>query len=68
MRLLLAALAAALLTPLAMAQNADHPLSKDKTGLKWALPFKSALERAKKGTQLLLIKPVAFGTPPDGGW
>lgn len=46
----------------------DHPLTKDKTGMRWALPFTEALEQAKDQTRLLLIKPVAFGTTPDGGW
>ncbi len=46
----------------------DHPLSKDRTGMKWALPFQAALEKAKAQKRLLLIKPVAFGTSADGGW
>ena len=46
----------------------DHPLAKDKTGLAWVLPFKSALATAKKDGRILMIKPVAFGTTPDGGW
>lgn len=46
----------------------DHPLAKDKTGMRWELPFKAALKKAKDQKRLLLIKPVAFGTSPDGGW
>ena len=68
MRPLLIALAITLAAPLALAQNADNPLSKDKTGLRWALPFKTALAQSKTEKRLLLIKPVAFGTKPDGGW
>ena len=43
-------------------------LSKDKTGMAWIHPFAKALEKAKTETRILLIKPVAFGTTPDGGW
>jgi len=46
----------------------EHPLEKDRTGMQWVLPFKQAREKAKQGRRLLLIKPVAFGTSPDGGW
>ncbi len=46
----------------------DHPLSKDKTGLHWVLPFAKAAETAQSKSRLLMIKPVAFGTTPDGGW
>jgi hypothetical protein len=53
----------------ALAQvNESNPLKKDKTGISWTLPFKSALAKAKKENRLLLIKPVAFGTSLDGGW
>ena len=51
-----------------MLHAGDHPLTKDRTGMKWELPFKAALEKAKAEGRLLLIKPVAFGTSPDGGW
>ena len=40
----------------------------DKTGIRWAAPFEKALERAHAQKRLLMIKPVAFGTSPDGGW
>ena len=40
----------------------------DKTGLDWVLPFDKALAKAKAEKRLLLIKPIAFGTSPDGGW
>ncbi len=46
----------------------DHPLDKDRTGMKWVLPFNKAQEKAKAEKRLLLIKPVAFGTSRDGGW
>ncbi len=46
----------------------DHPLNKDRTGMKWVLPFKKAQEKADAQGRLLLIKPVAFGTSADGGW
>ena len=45
---------------------AEEPL--DKTGLRWVAPFDKAIEKAKTEKRLLMIKPVAFGTPPDGGW
>jgi hypothetical protein len=45
-----------------------HPLAKDKTGIKWVLPFSNALKTAESEKRLLMIKPVAFGTTPDGGW
>lgn len=47
---------------------AFQDVPKDKTGLNWALPFTEAQARAKKEGRLLLIKPIAFGTSPDGGW
>lgn len=40
----------------------------DKTGVEWTLPFPKALERAKAGKRLLMIKPIAFGTDKKGGW
>ena len=46
----------------------DHPLCKDKTGMKWVLPFKAAQAQAKESGRLLMIKPVAFGTDRAGGW
>ena len=46
----------------------DYPLSKDKTGMRWVFPFTEAQAHAAKEGRLLLIKPVAFGTTPDGGW
>ncbi len=50
------------------APQADHPLSKDRTGIRWVLPFKEAVKKAETEARLLLIKPVAFGTTKDGGW
>ena len=41
---------------------------RDSTGIEWTLPFKSALEKAKKEKRLILIKPIAFGTEKNGGW
>jgi len=49
-------------------EDDEHPLQKDKTGLKWELPFKKAREKAEKENRILLIKPVAFGTSKNGGW
>lgn len=43
-------------------------LDRDKTGMPWVHPFKHALAKAKAEGRLLMIKPVAFGTTPDGGW
>ena len=62
-------LLAALLLPAAFAAaDETHPLNKDKTGMKWVLPFPKAQETAKQQGRLLMIKPVAFGTSADGGW
>ena len=41
---------------------------RDCTGIEWTLPFKAALEKARKEKRLLLIKPIAFGTEQNGGW
>ena len=46
----------------------DNPIRKDKTGMRWALPFAKARQRSETEGRLLLIKPVAFGTSKDGGW
>jgi len=51
---------------LAASGMAEEPL--DKTGVRWVAPFEKALETAKTQKRLLMIKPVAFGTAPDGGW
>ena len=61
------AISLGLLALAAAAAPGENPL-KDRTGLRWELPFKSALARATAENRLLLIKPVAFGTTPDGGW
>lgn len=45
-----------------------HPLGRDRTGLAWVLPFEKARAKAAAENRLLMIKPVAFGTTPDGGW
>lgn len=58
----------AVLIATALLAAGDHPLAKDKTGLNWVLPFEKAEEKAATNTRLLMIKPVAFGTTPDGGW
>ncbi len=54
----------------AHAQDPDSklPFAPDQTGLNWVLPFKKALATAKQEKQLLVIKPLAFGTAKDGGW
>ena len=46
----------------------DHPLKKDRTGMEWVLPFSKARQQAAELKRILMIKPVAFGTTPDGGW
>ncbi len=48
--------------------RAEHPLAFDRTGVEWALDFSEARDRARASNRLLMIKPVAFGTTPDGGW
>lgn len=50
------------------ADAADSPLSLDRTGLNWVLPFEKARTTAGENNRLLMIKPVAFGTSLDGGW
>lgn len=53
----------------ALPQEGDpHPVSYDRTGIEWALPFEAARERARAEQRLLLIKPVAFGTTKSGCW
>ena len=48
--------------------SAQNPLQLDKTGMQWVLPFSRAQETAAESKRLLMIKPVAFGTSPDGAW
>lgn len=57
-----------MMTLILLTLQADHPLTKDKTGMAWVMPFTEARARAAKEKRLLLIKPVAFGTSADGGW
>ena len=57
-----------LLVTLALMAAQDSPLLKDKTGIEWVVPFRRAREKAEGERRLLMIKPVAFGTTPDGGW
>jgi hypothetical protein len=45
-----------------------HPLSHDKTGVAWVYPFEKAQKQAAQQSRLLIIKPIAFGTSPDGCW
>ncbi|HIF39622.1 MAG TPA: hypothetical protein EYQ74_00815 [Planctomycetes bacterium] len=45
-----------------------HPVSLDRTGIEWALPFEAAQKRAREEGRLLAIKPVAFGTTVTGCW
>jgi len=57
------------LFPLALCAGAENDNAlKDHTGMRWVLPFKQAQKQAAETKRLLLIKPVAFGTSPDGGW
>ncbi len=62
------ALTAALSVLVPQATDADHPLTKDRTGIRWVLPFTAARAKAERDARLLLIKPVAFGTSKSGGW
>ncbi|MEE8467908.1 MAG: hypothetical protein V3T22_05605 [Planctomycetota bacterium] len=48
--------------------SAKNPLQLDKTGMQWVLPFARARKVAAERKRLLMIKPVAFGTSPDGAW
>ncbi len=58
----------AILIATALLTAGNHPLDKDKTGLNWVMPFEKAEAKAVANKRLLMIKPVAFGTSPDGGW
>ena len=61
------ALIALLMTPV-FADEGRPACSQDRTGTQWVLPFSAALAKAKKENRPLLIKAIAFGTSPDGGW
>ena len=60
--LLLAGLCSAQEEPL------QHPVSHDRTGIEWQIPFSLALDKAAAEKRLLAIKPVAFGTTSNGCW
>ena len=64
----IALLSLLLFSPSAVVQEEEGALGKDKSGMKWALPFTAAKKASADGRRLLLIKPVAFGTSSDGGW
>ena len=69
MRTLTVVLAASMLLSTAIAQDEEALGFKvDRTGIRWKLPFKTAHVAAKESGRLLLIKPIAFGTGPDGRW
>ena len=64
-------LAGALLAATAIAQTdsaREHPVLLDRTGIVWRIPFESARSHAMESKRLIAIKPVAFGTTPDGCW
>lgn len=63
---LVAALLAPVIAPTEVPE--DHPVRHDRTGIRWQIPFDSAHQRAREESRLLAIKPVAFGTTPDGCW
>lgn len=46
----------------------DHPIQRDRTGVRWAFPFQKAQGEAKQRNRLLMVKPVAFGTTKSGCW
>ncbi len=50
------------------AEEVEHAVQRDRTGIRWVLPFGNALREARHGNRLLMIKPVAFGTDASGGW
>ena len=64
----IALLSLLLFSPSAVVQEEEGALGKDKSGMKWVLPFTAAKKASADGRRLLLIKPVAFGTSSDGGW
>jgi hypothetical protein len=57
-----------LAVPLLVAGADDHPLVRDRTGVRWRYPFAEARGVAAETHRLLMIKPVAFGTTKDGCW
>jgi len=61
-------IAAAAIAALLVGAQDESPCSKEKTGVSWVHPFGKALERAGAKSRLLMIKPISFGTSPDGGW
>lgn len=64
----IALLSLLLFSPSSVVQEQESALDKDKSGMKWVLPFTAAKKASADGRRLLLIKPVAFGTSSDGGW
>ena len=52
----------------AQTPQVDPPFKVDRTGIRWTLPFKAAQAKASREARLLLVKPIAFGTAPDGRW
>ena len=68
------ALILAVPTPAWCQQEQEKPAAqqpstcKDKTGIRWVLPFPKALAEAQRTNRLLLLKPIAFGTEKSGGW
>ena len=64
-------LASTILIATAVAQEdsaSEHPVRLDRTGIAWYIPFESARIQATESNCLIAIKPVAFGTTPDGCW
>ena len=64
-------LVSALLAATAVAQGgsaSDHPVRHDRTGIVWRVPFESARGQATESKRIIAIKPVAFGTTPEGCW
>ncbi len=68
LRMTLTVLCAMTLPSVAGEDEAPARLSMDKTGLRWIEPFTNAHAAAKAQKRLLFVKPIAFGTKPNGCW
>ena len=40
----------------------------DRSGVRWNLPFATAVERAKRDRRMLMVVVIAGGTRPNGCW
>jgi hypothetical protein len=52
----------------ALEEGNNDPAVLEHTGIQWVLPFQEALQTAREGSRILMIKAVAGGTDRLGGW